>query len=127
MFEIASSMSSFSVDDLEKAREFYGGTLGFDVRDQMGGLHVTAPGGQRIFLYPKPDHQPATFTVLNLIVPDLDAALAEVESMGLSLQKYPSTPEMPVDDRGVLRDPATGHGIAWIADPAGNVIGITSS
>ncbi|WP_413248809.1 VOC family protein [Sinomonas flava] len=127
MFEIVSSMSSFSVDDLEKARGFYGGTLGFEVRDQMGGLHVTAPGGQRIFLYPKPDHQPATFTVLNLVVPDLDAALAEVESMGLSLQKYPSTPEMPVDDYGVLRDPETGHGIAWIADPAGNVIGITSS
>lgn len=126
MFDISGSFSSFSVNDVEKARAFYGGTLGFDVQDQMGGLRITMPTGQAVFAYIKPDHEPATFTVLNFEVADLDAAVAQLEASGVSLEKYPSTPEMPVDDKGVLRDPESGMGIAWIKDPAGNVLGLTS-
>lgn len=124
MFQPTASFSSFSVDDVEKARAFYGGTLGFDVADTMGGLLVTVPGGQTVFAYPKPDHTPATFTVLNFEVGDLEAAIAEIEGLGLHLEHYPSTPEMPVDERGVLRDPESGMGIAWFTDPAGNVLSV---
>lgn len=126
MFEISSSYSSFSVDDVEKARAFYGGTLGFDVKDVMGGLLITVPGGQTVYAYPKPNHEPATFTVLNFQVPDIDAAIAEVEGLGLKLEVYPSTPEMPVDEKGVLRDPQSGGGMAWLKDPAGNVLAVGS-
>ena len=124
MLDITGSFSSFSVDDVEAARGFYGRTLGFEVQDSMGGLLITVPGGQTVYAYPKDDHEPATFTVLNFEVPDLDAAIGELESMGLSLEQYPSTPEMPIDEKGVLRDPDSGSGIAWIKDPAGNILGI---
>lgn len=124
MFQPTASFSSFSVDDVEKARAFYGGTLGFDVADQMDGLLITVPGGQSVFAYPKRDHVPATFTVLNFEVADLDAAIAEIERLGVRLEQYPSTPEMPVDERGVLRDPGSGMGIAWFTDPAGNVLSV---
>jgi catechol 2,3-dioxygenase-like lactoylglutathione lyase family enzyme len=126
MFQPTGSFSSFSVDDVEKARAFYGGTLGFELADQMGGLLITVPGGQTVFAYPKPNHEPATFTVLNFEVPDLDAAVAQIEELGLHLEQYPSTPEMPVDEKGVLRDPSSGMGIAWFTDPAGNVLSITA-
>lgn len=124
MFQPTDSFSSFSVDDVEKARAFYGGTLGFTVADQMGGLLITVPGGQTVYAYPKPNHEPATFTVLNFRVADLDAGIAQVEGLGISLEKYPSTPEMPLDEKGVLRDPETGMGIAWFKDPAGNVLAV---
>ena len=124
MLDITGSFSSFSVDDVEAARGFYGRTLGFEVQDSMGGLLITVPGGQTVYAYPKDDHEPATFTVLNFEVPDLDAAIGELESMGLSLEQYPSTPGMPIDEKGVLRDPDSGSGIAWIKDPAGNILGI---
>jgi catechol 2,3-dioxygenase-like lactoylglutathione lyase family enzyme len=124
MLDITGSFSSFSVDDVEAARGFYGRTLGFEVQDSMGGLLITVPGGQTVYVYPKDDHEPATFTVLNFEVPDLDAAIGQLESMGLSLEQYPSTPQMPIDEKGVLRDPDSGSGIAWIKDPAGNVLGI---
>lgn len=126
MLDISGSFSSFSVNDVEKARAFYGGTLGFDVKDQMGGLLITVPTGQVVYAYPKPNHEPATFTVLNFEVADLDAAISQVESLGLTLEKYPSSPEMPVDEKGVLRDPERGGGIAWFKDPAGNVLSVMS-
>ncbi|GAB3276971.1 VOC family protein [Sinomonas notoginsengisoli] len=124
MFQPTDSFSSFSVDDVEKARAFYSGTLGFQVADQMGGLLITVPGGQVVYAYPKPNHEPATFTVLNFRVADLDAGIAQIEGLGISLEKYPSTPDMPLDEKGVLRDPETGNGIAWFKDPAGNVLAI---
>ena len=124
MLDITGSFSSFSVDDVEAARGFYGRTLGFEVQDSMGGLLITVPGGQTVYVYPKDDHEPATFTVLNFEVPDLDAAIGQLESMGLPLEQYPGTPQMPIDEMGVLRDPESGSGMAWIKDPAGNVLGI---
>lgn len=124
MFETTRSMSSFSTDDVEKSRAFYGGTLGFDVVDDMGGLLVTIPGGQVVYVYPKPNHEPATFTVLNFEVADLDTAIAQLADLGVSLEKYPSSPEMPIDDQGAMRDPETGGGIAWFKDPTGNVLSI---
>jgi catechol 2,3-dioxygenase-like lactoylglutathione lyase family enzyme len=126
MFTVNSSFSSFSVDDVAKARAFYGDTLGFGVEEQMGGLQITLPGGQTVYAYPKPNHEAATFTVLNFEVPDLEGAVRELDGLGISLEKYPSTPEMPVGDDGILRDPESGQGIAWIKDPAGNVLGIMS-
>lgn len=124
MFQPSDSFSSFSVNDVEKARSFYGTTLGLPVENTMGGLNITVPGGHRVFAYPKPDHEPASFTVLNFRVDDLDAAIGQLADLGISLEKYPSTPEMPVDEQGVLRDPESGMGIAWFKDPAGNVLSV---
>lgn len=126
MFQPTDSFSSFSIDDVEKARAFYGGTLGFEVADQMGGLLITVPGGQIVYAYPKPNHEPATFTVLNFRVADLDAGIAQLGDLGVNLEKYPSTPEMPIDEKGVLRDPDSRMGIAWFKDPAGNVLSVTA-
>ncbi|MEA5457225.1 VOC family protein [Sinomonas sp. JGH33] len=127
MFEISGSFSSFSVDDVEKARDFYAGTLGFQAADALGGgLDLTLPGGGRVYAYPKSDHVPATHTVLNLVVPDIEAAVASLHELGIRTDHYPSTPEMPLDENGILRDPNApeGFGMAWFKDPAGNVISV---
>ncbi|MDQ4502572.1 VOC family protein [Sinomonas sp. ASV322] len=129
MVEIVGSFSSFSVDDVEKARDFYAGTLGIGVAEAMGGgLDITLPGGGRVYAYPKSDHVPATHTVLNLVVPDIGAAVASLHDAGIRTDYYPSTEEMPLDENGIFRDPAApaGFGMAWFKDPAGNVISVVT-
>ncbi|WP_036962359.1 VOC family protein [Promicromonospora kroppenstedtii] len=119
------SFSGFSVDDAETALRFYRDTLGLPARaNDMGGLEIELTEGSTVFVYPKGEaHAPASYTVLNLVVPDIDAVVAELEAAGVSLLRYPGFEQ---DEHGVARssDPAQGPTIGWIADPAGNVIGL---
>ena len=119
--------SGFSVDDVDEAKRFYGETLGFTVaQNEMGILNITLPGGALVIAYPKPDHVPAAYTVLNIEVPSIDEAVGELESAGVSLVRYEG---MPQDDKGVMRGKAHDRGpdIGWFLDPAGNIISVMES
>ncbi|PZQ92134.1 MAG: glyoxalase [Leifsonia xyli] len=123
MLTTVSGFSGFSVPDIEAALAFYRDILGLEVtRTEMGGLELRA-GRTQVFVYPKPDHTPASFTVLNLVVPDIDAAVDELEAEGVLLERYPG---MPQDGRGVMRGREAGRGpdIGWFTDPAGNIFAI---
>jgi len=124
MFEPKHGFSGFSVDDVDAAADFYGTTLGLGVaRNAMDALDVSLPGGARVFVYPKPDHQPATFTVLNLVVDDIDAAVDELNARGVTTKIYDGD---FTDAKGIARGRAAGRGpdIAWFRDPAGNVLSV---
>jgi len=120
------AFSGFSVDDVDAAKEFYGGTLGLQAEvEGMGILTIRLPGGASVIAYPKGEgHQPATFTILNLGVDDIDAAVAELEGKGVTFERY----EGLTDDSGVQRGKASGRGpdIAWFKDPAGNILSVLS-
>lgn len=122
MFKDARVFSSFSVDDVEKAREFYGRTLGLEVSDQMGGLTLRAAGDTNIFVYVKPNHVPATFTVLNFPVDNIDSAVDELTKRGVRFEIYDQD-DIKQDQRGIARDDR-GPSIAWFKDPAGNVLSV---
>ncbi|MGN6403090.1 VOC family protein [Sinomonas sp.] len=129
MVEIVGAFSSFSVDDVPKAREFYVGSLGLEAQEEMGGLRLTLPGGAQVFIYPKPDHVPASHTVLNLVVPNVDDAVRSLHEQGIRTDHYASSEQMPLDENGILRDPdagGEGFGIAWFKDPAGNVLSVVT-
>jgi catechol 2,3-dioxygenase-like lactoylglutathione lyase family enzyme len=111
--------SSFAVPDLAAAKTFYGDTLGLEVREQEGWLELMLPGGARVMVYPKEDHRPAVFTVLNFAVDDVHAAVDEYSAKGLEWQRYEGFQH---DDKGVVSDPEFGPDIAWTTDPAGNII-----
>jgi predicted enzyme related to lactoylglutathione lyase len=116
--------SGFSVNDLAEAAAFYRDVLGLTVRETPMGLEIDATGGSPVFVYPKGDaHEPASFTILNLVVPDIDEAVDELAESGTSLLRYP---DFEQDERGVVRstDPSRGPTIGWVADPSGNVIGL---
>ncbi|MEU4360275.1 VOC family protein [Promicromonospora sp. NPDC023987] len=119
------SFSGFSVDDADAALRFYRDTLGLPARENaMGGLDIDLTDGSTVFVYPKgAAHTPASYTVLNLVVPDIDEAVTELEAAGASLIRYA---EFDQDERGVSRstDPSKGPTIGWIADPAGNVVAL---
>jgi predicted enzyme related to lactoylglutathione lyase len=116
----APAFSGFSVDDLAAAREFYAGVLGIDVSEANGLLTLHLPGGREVLVYPKPDHTPATFTILNFPVPDIDAAVADLSARGVRFERYDGFAQ---DVRGIQRDP-NGPPIAWFTDPAGNVLAV---
>jgi len=120
------AFSGFSVDDVDTAREFYGGTLGLKAEiEAMGILTIHLPGGASVIAYPKGDrHEPATFTVLNFAVDDIDTAVAELIGKGVTLERY----EGLTDDSGVARGKAVNEGpdIAWFKDPAGNILSVLS-
>lgn len=124
MFRDATTFSSFSVDDLAKAKEFYGQTLGLDVSEMSEGLRLKVAGGGNIFLYPKTDHVPATFTVLNFQVDDIDSAVQKLRSKGVEFEAL--TGAVGTDESGVFRGREQGKGpdIAWFKDPAGNFLSI---
>ncbi|MEO7538750.1 MAG: VOC family protein [Pyrinomonadaceae bacterium] len=125
MFKDSHAFSSFSVDDLAKAKEFYVGTLGISVNEESEGLDLRLAGGGSVFIYPKgPQHQPASFTVLNFKVNDIDAAVDELSSKGVQLESYGG--DIATDEMGVFRGRERGHGpnIAWFKDPAGNILSI---
>jgi predicted enzyme related to lactoylglutathione lyase len=121
LFKGAKAFPSFSVNDLRKAKEFYGQTLGFDVSELPQGLEVKLADGLNVFLYPKPNHTPATFTVLNFPVDDIDEAVDELKTRGVRLEKYDQA-EIRTDAKGIMRGP--GPQIAWFKDPAGNVLSV---
>lgn len=120
IFKAAKSFSSFSVNDLRKAKEFYGQTLGLDVTETPEGLDLQTDDNT-VFLYPKPNHTPASFTVLNFQVDDINEAIDELTSLGVILEHY-NLPDMKTDSRGIFRAP--DHQIAWFKDPAGNILSV---
>ena len=121
MFRESGAFSSFSVTDLSKAKAFYGKTLGLDVSEQPEGLQLNLADGFNVFLYPKPNHTPATFTVLNFAVDDIDEAVDELNSLGIRLEKYDQA-EIRTDAKGIMR--GNGPQIAWFKDPAGNILSV---
>ena len=121
IFKEAKSFSSFSVNDLKKAKEFYGQTLGLDISETPEGLELHT-GNNTVFLYPKPNHTPASFTVLNFAVDDIEAAVADLNALGVNLEHY-NLPDIKTDERGIARGPH-GPTIAWFKDPAGNILSV---
>jgi len=122
MFKEAESFSSFSVNDLQKAKEFYSQTLGLDVKETPEGLELHTDDNI-VFLYPKPNHTPASFTVLNFAVDDIDAAVDELNGLGVNLEHY-NLPDIKTDERGIARGPHGPAVIAWFKDPAGNILSV---
>ncbi len=100
MFKTKAAFSGFSVDDLAKAKEFYIETLRLKVDEEGVGLRLHLPGGGAVFAYPKDDHQPATFTILNFVVDDIDEAVDELTSQGVQFEHYE---DLPTDEKGILR------------------------
>ena len=125
IFTKAPIFASFAVKDLDPARQFYGRTLGLDVRDdkEMGILEIHGPDKSHVMVYPKPDHQPAVFTVLNLQVPDIDEAVDALTSVGVTFEQY-DTADMKTDNKGVVRGDKGGPSIAWFRDPSGNIVSV---
>ena len=122
MFADTKAFSGFAVDDLEKAREFYAETLGLKVTvlDEEQGLMVLHLAGDRdTFVYAKPDHTPATYTILNFEVGDIDEAVDELAVRGVSFERYEGFEQ---DEKGIAR--GQGPDIAWFKDPAGNVLAV---
>jgi len=125
MFKESHAFSSFSVDDLDKAKEFYGQTLGLDVQDQPGmGLKLKLTGGGEVLVYPKDQgHTAASFTVLNFPVDDIDKAVAWLKDKGVKMEQYEGFGQ---DKDGIARSksPQDGPNIAWFKDPAGNILAV---
>jgi catechol 2,3-dioxygenase-like lactoylglutathione lyase family enzyme len=120
MFTNTKAFSGFAVPDIEAARAFYADTLGIKVTEEHGLLTLDLAGGERpTLVYPKPDHAPATYTILNFPVDDIEAAVDELTSRGVEMQRYDG---MEQDERGIMR--AGGPYIAWFTDPAGNVLSV---
>lgn len=124
MVTTSNAFFSFSADDLEKVSEFYQKVLGLPVREaDMGMLEIQVKGNKPFIIYPKENHVPATFTVLNFHVLDIDKAVEELNAHGVDMEKYE---DMGTDDKGILRGVERGEGpnIAWFKDPAGNILSI---
>jgi predicted enzyme related to lactoylglutathione lyase len=120
MFKNTKAFSGFAVPDIEAARQFYGDVLGIETSEEYGLLTLHLDGGARPTLaYPKPDHEPASYTILNFPVDDIDAAVDALTERGVEILRYD---EMPQDERGIMRE--EGPYIAWFADPAGNVLSV---
>jgi catechol 2,3-dioxygenase-like lactoylglutathione lyase family enzyme len=122
MFENTKAFSGFAVDDLEAAKKFYGQTLGLKVSEQYGLLTLHLAGGRDTLVYPKPDHVPATYTILNFPVDDIDAAVDELVSRGVRPERYDGLPPGSQDEKGINR--AGGPYIAWFKDAAGNILAV---
>jgi catechol 2,3-dioxygenase-like lactoylglutathione lyase family enzyme len=123
MFQPKTAFSGFSVNDLARAKAFYTQTLGLHVVEEGGGLQLHLPGGGAAFAYPKDHHQPATFTILDFVVDDIDAAVDELKSRGVSFERYQG---MGQDEKGIMRGISQNMGpdIAWFKDPAGNILAV---
>jgi catechol 2,3-dioxygenase-like lactoylglutathione lyase family enzyme len=120
VFQKTKAFSGFSVDDIERARQFYEGTLGLNVTEENGMLGLNVPDGGNIMIYPKPDHTPATFTILNFPVEDIDRAVEDLTGRGIEMVRYEG---MNQDEKGIMRDDYSPP-IAWFLDPAGNVLSV---
>jgi len=121
MLHDSAAFSGFSVDDTEAARTFYGDTLGIEIEETGPGLLGLKLGsGARVLIYPKPNHAPATFTILNFPVADIEAAVDGLVGKGVTFERYDGFEQ---DERGIARDPE-GPPIAWFKDPAGNILSV---
>ena len=121
MLKDSKAFSGFSAGDIPKVKEFYEGTLGLDVSQSHGVLTLRLTGGNNVLIYPKPDHVPATFTVLNFPVEDVDRAVDELKKRGVRFEQY-DLPNLKTDDKGIMR--GNGPTIAWFKDPAGNILSV---
>lgn len=122
MLANSKAFSGFAVDDLEKARQFYGETLGLDTSTTDGEMHLLTlhlAGDRDILIYEKPDFTPATYTILNFPVEDIDAAVEELTGRGVAFERYEGFDQ---DEKGIARGP--GPNIAWFKDPAGNILSV---
>jgi predicted enzyme related to lactoylglutathione lyase len=115
------AFSGFSVGDIEKAKEFYGRTLGLKVSESNGLLTLHLAGGNNVLIYPKPNHTPATFTVLNFPVNDVDQIVDKLTKRGVQFEIY-DLPDIKTDKKGIMR--GRGPTIAWFKDPAGNILSV---
>jgi catechol 2,3-dioxygenase-like lactoylglutathione lyase family enzyme len=124
MFAESRAFSGFAVDDLDAAKRFYGETLGLEVGEGMPGLlELRIAGGTNILVYAKPDHTPASFTILNFPVEDLDQAVDELARRGVAFERYEGFEQ---DEKGIARPRSAEEGppIAWFKDPAGNILAV---
>ena len=119
MFNDTKAFSGFSVDDIPRAKQFYGETLGLNLTDEMGGLALHLGGGGNVYVYPKDNHVPATFTILNFPVADVEAAVDHLTEAGVSFERYDG---IESDEKGIHR--GEGPTIAWFKDPAGNILSV---
>lgn len=122
---INSGYGGFSVNDLEVAKNFYVEKLGLEVSEDAMGLFITLPGGGKIFVYPKDNHEPATYTVLNLLVPDIKEAVAALKEKGIDCEQY-DFEMFKTDENGIVWGMKSGDGpnIAWFKDPSGNILSL---
>ncbi len=121
MLEKSKAFSGFSVNDTQKAKEFYGRTLGLEVSESNGLLNLRLAGGTTVLIYPKPNHTPANFTILNFPVDNVDKAVDELTKRGVRFEIY-NQPNLKTDERGIFR--GGGPVIAWFKDPAGNILSV---
>lgn len=122
MLERSPAFSGYSAGDIDACRRFYGDTLGLEIREVMGGLDLRFASGQRVFIYPKSNHEPATFTVLNFPVDDVEATVDALGAKGVAFERYPG---MDQDPKGIMR--GNGPDIAWFRDPAGNILSVVKA
>jgi catechol 2,3-dioxygenase-like lactoylglutathione lyase family enzyme len=127
MFKHTKAFSSFSVDDLQKAKQFYQQTLGLEVvENAMGILELHIEGGNPAIIYPKPNHEPATFTILNFPVADVEKTVDELIAKGVIFEQY-DFGHIKTDEKGIMRGNGQGPDIAWFKDPAGNILSVIKS
>ncbi len=121
MIDPTDAFSGFAVNDIEAARSFYATVLGMDVTETDGMLSLAIGAGKQILVYPKPDHVPATYTILNFPVDDVDATVDRLVSAGVTFEHY-DQPGLTTDAKGIMR--GNGPDIAWFRDPAGNILSV---
>ena len=125
MLKAQAAFSGISVSDQAQAKQFYTEVLGLTLDNETMGLNLRLPGGGALFIYAKEGHQPATFTVLNFVVDNIDEAVDELTGLGVSFEHYDNMPGKQ-DDKGILRGRSVNQGpdIAWFKDPAGNILSV---
>ena len=123
MFKETKAFSSFSVDDLERAKQFYGGTLGLDVVERDEGLELHIAGSAPVFVYPSSNYTAPKHTVLNFPVDDIEAAVDELVARGVTIEQY-DMPGLKTDERGIFRGDEGPRAIAWFKDPAGHILSV---
>jgi predicted enzyme related to lactoylglutathione lyase len=121
MLRDSKAFSGFSVADIQTAKKFYSETLGLDVTESQGVVTLRFAGGHKVLIYPKPNHVPATFTVLNFPVKDVDLAVDELTKRGVRFEMY-DLRNLKTDKKGIMR--GNGPTIAWFKDPAGNILSV---
>jgi catechol 2,3-dioxygenase-like lactoylglutathione lyase family enzyme len=120
MFKDTNAFSGFSVDDLDRAKQFYGETLGLGLSENPAGLELLLANGTRVFVYPKGNHEPATFTILNFMVESVEQAVDELTAAGVTFERYDGIEQ---DEKGISRA-SDGPVIAWFKDPAANILSV---
>lgn len=123
MLTKSEAFSGYSADDIPAAKRFYGEVLGLDLNERMGGVGLRLATGAQVFIYPKPNHEPATYTVLNFPVDDIEAVVDELTAKGVEFERYEGFQQ---DERGIATPDHPGQGprIAWFKDPAGNILSV---